>query len=37
MLLTVDDEGNGTYNRLKKDFFHWYQKVIETNGAALFD
>jgi 6-phospho-beta-glucosidase len=33
----VDDEGNGTYNRLKKDSFHWYQKVIETNGAALFD
>ncbi|WP_426432857.1 glycoside hydrolase family 1 protein [Staphylococcus xylosus] len=31
----VDDDGNGTYNRYKKDSFYWYQKVIETNGASL--
>lgn len=27
-----NDKGKGTLNRLKKDSFHWYQKVIETNG-----
>jgi 6-phospho-beta-glucosidase len=31
----ADDEGNGTYNRVKKDSFNWYKKVIETNGANL--
>ncbi|WP_347565117.1 glycoside hydrolase family 1 protein [Candidatus Enterococcus moelleringii] len=31
----VDDNGNGTLNRIKKDSFYWYQKVIETNGAQL--
>ena len=31
----VDDHGNGTYNRIKKDSFSWYQKVIETNGECL--
>lgn len=31
----VDDHGNGTYNRIKKDSFSWYQKVIETNGERL--
>ena len=25
-----DDKGEGTYNRLKKDSFFWYQKVIKT-------
>ncbi|MHC5249996.1 glycoside hydrolase family 1 protein [Enterococcus sp. LJL90] len=33
----ADDEGNGTYDRLRKDSFYWYQKVIETNGASLAD
>ena len=33
----ADDEGNGTYNRLKKDSFNWYKEVIETNGASLFE
>lgn len=28
----VDDFGNGTYNRYKKDSYYWYKKVIETNG-----
>ena len=31
----VDNLGNGTYNRYKKDSFYWYKKVIETNGACL--
>ena len=32
-----DDEGNGTFNRYKKKSFYWYKKVIETNGAYLFE
>ena len=31
----ADDEGNGTYKRLKKDSFDWYKKVISTNGEDL--
>ena len=31
----ADDEGNGTYNRYKKDSFYWYKKVIESNGQIL--
>ena len=31
----VDDEGNGSYRRYKKDSFYWYQRVIETNGKDL--
>ncbi|OTP06768.1 hypothetical protein A5844_002708 [Enterococcus sp. 10A9_DIV0425] len=30
-----DNAGNGTLQRLKKDSFYWYQKVIETNGQQL--
>lgn len=30
-----DNEGRGTLERLKKDSFYWYQKVIETNGKDL--
>src|SRR5699024_5989287 len=30
-----DDEGNGTLERIKKDSFFWYKKVIETNGEEL--
>ncbi|GMA52781.1 hypothetical protein GCM10025857_41380 [Alicyclobacillus contaminans] len=33
----ADDEGNGSYDRMKKDSFEWYQNIIQTNGAALFD
>ncbi len=28
----VDDEGNGTFERKKKDSFWWYKKVIASNG-----
>ncbi|EOH95153.1 6-phospho-beta-glucosidase [Enterococcus haemoperoxidus ATCC BAA-382] len=30
-----DNEGNGTLQRLKKESFYWYQKVIETNGEDI--
>ena len=30
-----DDKGEGTYNRLKKDSFFWYQKVIKTLGEDV--
>lgn len=31
----IDNEGNGTGKRIKKDSFEWYKKVIETNGESL--
>lgn len=31
----LDDDGNGTIKRIKKDSFGWYQTVIETNGSHL--
>ena len=31
----MDDEGNGTFERKKKDSFYWYQKVIASNGEEL--
>lgn len=30
-----DDMGNGTLNRVRKDSFYWYQKVIAANGENL--
>ena len=30
-----DDEGNGTFDRLRKDSFYWYKKVIASNGHDL--
>lgn len=30
-----DNEGNGTLQRIKKDSFDWYQKVIATHGENL--
>ena len=27
----ADDQGQGSFKRLKKDSFYWYQKVIESN------
>lgn len=30
-----DDEGNGSFERTRKDSFYWYQKVIASNGADL--
>lgn len=31
----IDDEGNGSRKRLKKDSFKWYKKVIDTNGEMI--
>ena len=31
----ADDEGHGTFDRLKKDSFYWYKKCIESNGEDL--
>lgn len=31
----LDNEGNGTGKRMKKDSFYWYKKVIESNGEQL--
>lgn len=31
----IDDRGNGSKKRIKKDSFYWYQKVIATNGDML--
>ncbi|GHV97392.1 6-phospho-beta-glucosidase [Lactobacillus nasalidis] len=33
----LDDFGQGTYNRYKKDSFDWYKKVIQTNGESAFE
>ena len=30
-----DDQGQGTYNRYRKDSFYWYKKVIESHGQDL--
>lgn len=31
----LDDDGNGTLKRSKKDSFNWYKNVIATNGEEL--
>ena len=31
----LDDEGQGTYRRTRKKSFHWYRRVIASNGADL--
>ncbi|WP_376778128.1 glycoside hydrolase family 1 protein [Exiguobacterium himgiriensis] len=31
------DDGSGTLERSRKDSFFWYQDVIQTNGASLFE
>ncbi len=33
----VDDYGKGSYKRYPKKSFYWYKKVIESNGAYLFN
>ena len=30
-----DNDGNGSFDRYKKDSFFWYKKVIESNGCEL--
>lgn len=31
----MDDKGNGTLKRSAKDSFHWFKKVIASNGSDL--
>ena len=31
------NDGTGTLKRSKKDSYDWYKKVIESNGAILFE
>lgn len=31
----ADDFGEGTFKRYKKKSFHWYKRVIESNGSTL--
>lgn len=31
----IDDEGNGSRKRIKKDSFDWYKQVIESNGSMI--
>lgn len=33
----VDDDGKGTFARIKKDSFEWYKEVIRTNGEYLME
>lgn len=35
--MDADDEGNGSYDRFRKDSFYWYKKVIVSNGEDLED
>ena len=30
-----DDNGNGDFQRIKKDSFYWYKQVIQSNGKDL--
>ena len=30
-----DDEGGGTYRRIRKDSFDWYRQLIATNGEEI--
>lgn len=31
----LDDTGQGTLKRLRKDSFYWYRDVIASNGQKL--
>ena len=31
----IDDQGNGTKDRIRKESFYWYKKVIESNGENI--
>lgn len=36
-MLIRNDDGSGSLARYKKKSFAWYKKVIETNGASLYE
>ena len=31
----ADNEGRGTYKRIKKKSFYWYRQVMRTNGEEI--
>ncbi|WP_291049909.1 glycoside hydrolase family 1 protein [Herbiconiux sp.] len=31
----ADDAGHGSYDRVRKDSFFWYQELVSSNGAVL--
>lgn len=33
----MNNDGKGTFKRIKKKSFYWYKKLIETNGNIIFD
>ena len=33
----ADDQGNGTFDRSRKDSFFWYKEVIATNGGSVLE
>ncbi|WP_262315183.1 6-phospho-beta-glucosidase [Lacticaseibacillus parakribbianus] len=35
IFVDANDEGQGSFERRRKDSFYWYQKVIKSNGAEL--
>lgn len=35
IFVDADDAGHGTYQRIRKDSFYWYKKVIASNGKNL--
>lgn len=33
----LDNEGNGTLERIRKDSFYWYKQVLASNGSILIE
>lgn len=33
--VVLDDQGQGSFKRIPKDSYYWYQKVIRENGSTL--
>jgi len=31
----IDDGGEGSARRRLKDSYHWYRRVVQSNGAVL--
>lgn len=33
----ADDQGNGSFDRYRKDSFFWYKDVIATQGQSILE